>query len=71
MYMAATHTEFEVEEVGVFKPDFEQDVLESGEIGYVVTKLKDIHDVHVGDTLMFSHAHVPISTISRGYADGF
>lgn len=61
VYMAATHTEFEVEEVGVFKPDLlKQDVLESGEIGYVVTKLKDIHDVHVGDTLMFSHAHVPI-----------
>ena len=59
--MGATHTEFEIDEVGVFKPDLlKQDVLEAGEIGYVVTKLKDIHQVHVGDTLMASGANLPI-----------
>lgn len=49
----ATHEQFEVLEVGYFHPDLvPAEKLSSGEIGYVVTNLKDIHKVHVGDTLM-------------------
>lgn len=49
----ATQTVFQAEEVGTFIPDLSQkETLESGEIGYVVTKLKDIHQVQVGDTLI-------------------
>ena len=45
-------TRFKIEEVGIFAPELkEKDSLESGEIGYVVTNLKDIHLVSVGDTL--------------------
>ena len=44
--------EFEVQEVGYFNPNLiKKDSLSTGEIGYVVTNLKDIHQVRVGDTL--------------------
>jgi GTP-binding protein LepA len=45
-------TEFIVNEVGCFTPDLKTtDILTVGEIGYIVTNLKDIHQVRVGDTL--------------------
>lgn len=45
---------FEVTEVGRFLPDLiPANSLESGEIGYIVTNLKDIHEVRVGDTITF------------------
>ncbi len=44
---------FEIMEVGFFTPDlFPTDNLGSGDIGYVVTNLKDIHQVQVGDTIV-------------------
>lgn len=46
-------TEFEVNEVGYFSPDLKAlSSLDSGQIGYVVTNLKDIHQVAVGDTII-------------------
>jgi GTP-binding protein LepA len=49
----ATQNEIEVTEVGTFKPDLiKKESLSSGEIGYVVTSLKDIHQVQVGDTML-------------------
>jgi len=49
----ATKERFELLEVGYFIPDLvPTEVLGSGDIGYVVTNLKDIHQVRVGDTLM-------------------
>lgn len=43
---------FEVQEVGTFNPNLNiKENLTSGEIGYVITNLKDIHQVRVGDTL--------------------
>lgn len=50
--LVATNQTFVIEEVGVFTPELQQKAsLESGEIGYVITKLKDIHQVRVGDTI--------------------
>ncbi len=47
-----TKTQTEVLEVGHFAPFLvPQSVLKSGEIGYVITNTKDIHDVRVGDTV--------------------
>ena len=44
---------FEIQEVGNFSPDLHpSDRLVEGEIGYVVTNLKDIHKVEVGDTII-------------------
>jgi GTP-binding protein LepA len=45
-------TAFAVNEVGYFTPDLKAtEILSAGEIGYIVTNLKDIHQVRVGDTL--------------------
>lgn len=50
--LAASRIEFIVNEVGTFTPELnESSTLTMGEIGYVVTNLKDIHDVAVGDTI--------------------
>ena len=45
--------EFIVNEVGTFHPELiTKNSLDDGEIGYVVTNLKDIHKVRVGDSLL-------------------
>jgi GTP-binding protein LepA len=45
--------DFIIGEVGVFNPELEEkESLVSGEIGYIVTNLKDIHQVRVGDTVV-------------------
>lgn len=49
----ASQKVFESEEVGTFSPDLvPAEKLSAGDIGYVVTKLKDIHEVQVGDTVI-------------------
>lgn len=61
MHLCATHTDFEIEEVGYFNPDLKKlDSLGAGDIGYVVTKLKDIHAVHVGDSMVAPKSADPI-----------
>jgi GTP-binding protein LepA len=45
--------EFEVQKVGVFSPKFTDAAqLASGEVGAVVTGIKDVRDMKVGDTIM-------------------
>ena len=52
-----THT---IDEVGVFTPRREKvDVLRSGEVGYVVAGIKEIHGAPVGDTLVFANSETP------------
>lgn len=53
--LCATDAVFEPVEVGYFLPDLTpRERLESGEIGYIATNLKDIHQVTVGDTIVDS-----------------
>ncbi len=48
----ATNEDSEILEVGYFKPEFKKaDQLEAGEIGYVVTGLKNLDKARVGDTI--------------------
>src|SRR5213075_903118 len=48
----ATDTRFDAEELGVFSPAMTPvDRLTAGEVGYVVTGLKDVSRLRVGDTL--------------------
>ena len=48
----AAGTRFEAEELGFFSPDRRPtETLEAGEVGYVVTGLKDVSRLRVGDTL--------------------
>ncbi len=53
MQLTATLSTFEATEVGYFTPELEEKPeLKEGEIGYIVTNLKDIHQVRVGDTIV-------------------
>ncbi len=55
MKMMATKTTAEIIDVGALKPEFAStDVLGTGQIGYVVTGLKDIQGCQVGDTMTLS-----------------
>src|SRR4029077_2228151 len=48
----ATDTRFDAEELGVFSPAMTPvEQLSAGEVGYVVTGLKDVSRLRVGDTL--------------------
>jgi GTP-binding protein LepA len=50
--MMASSAQTEVLEVGIFSPDLKpQPTLSSGEIGYIVTGLKEIEKCRVGDTV--------------------
>ncbi|MFH2136085.1 MAG: translation elongation factor 4 [Patescibacteria group bacterium] len=52
MFLMATRTESEVLEVGYFKPKFfPAEKLVTGDIGYIVTGLKEIEKCRVGDTI--------------------
>ncbi len=51
--LVATNETFEILEVGYFTPELQpSEKVFEGEIGYVVTNLKDIHKVRVGDTIV-------------------
>ncbi|MGZ4280662.1 MAG: translation elongation factor 4 [Gaiellaceae bacterium] len=64
----ATRTEFEAEELGFMAPArMPTGRLEAGEVGYVITCLKDVSRLRVGDTLT-SHER-PASEPVPGYKD--
>lgn len=64
VYFLAQKTETEVLEVGYFKPNFvKADKLQAGEIGYIVTDLKDVGACRVGDTITSSQSSVHSSQI--------
>ncbi len=55
MYMINEGDIYEIEELGVFTPKkLKVEQLEAGEVGYVIAGVKDISDIHIGDT--FTHA---------------
>ncbi len=59
MHFMATDTSGQVLELGYMKPDHvSAERMEAGEIGYVVTGLKDISGVRVGDTITVDGADV-------------
>ncbi|PIR54843.1 elongation factor 4 [Candidatus Peregrinibacteria bacterium CG10_big_fil_rev_8_21_14_0_10_36_19] len=57
VYFLNTKKSIEVLEVGYFKPKYTPtDVLNAGEVGYIVTGLKSVRDARVGDTVWKSGA---------------
>jgi GTP-binding protein LepA len=59
-FLLNTRADVEVLEVGYFRPKYQPaDILNYGEVGYIVTGLKTISDVRVGDTVWKS-ATVPL-----------
>jgi GTP-binding protein LepA len=64
----AQGTRFETEEVGFFAPTMQaSDALGAGEVGYIITGLKDVAKLRVGDTLT-SQAR-PATAALPGYKD--
>ena len=64
--LMAANTELEVIEVGYFSPrECPVEVLESGEVGYIATGLKQVGEAPVGDTL--TSASNPASAPLAGY----
>jgi GTP-binding protein LepA len=64
----AQGTRFEAEELGFFSPTMRpSDTLSAGEVGYVVTGLKDVSRLRVGDTL--TTAARPAEKPLPGYKD--
>jgi GTP-binding protein LepA len=54
--MVNTGKEFEVAEVGHFRPGrVAQDVLSLGEVGYVLANIKTVSDLKIGDTITTKH----------------
>ncbi len=50
--MMATGKEFEVNEVGIFKPSLTSiDALHAGEVGFIAASIKNVQDCQVGDTV--------------------
>jgi GTP-binding protein LepA len=64
----ALGTRFEAEELGFFSPTRrESGVLEAGEVGYVITGLKDVSRLRVGDTITSERR--PAAEPLPGYKD--
>ncbi len=64
--MMASGREFEVTEVGVFRPSMETvDSLAAGEVGFVAAGMRDVKDCQVGDTI--TDAHAPAEHPLPGY----
>ena len=50
--MMSSNTEYKVEQCGIFKINYEETgVLEAGDVGYLISGLKTVSDVKVGDTI--------------------
>ena len=64
--MMANASEFEVDEVGVFKPKlFETESLTAGEVGFIAAAIKNVKDCRVGDTI--TDAENPAKEPMPGY----
>jgi GTP-binding protein LepA len=64
----ANKTTAEIDEVGYFSPDMIScDGLEAGEVGYIITGIKDVTRIKVGDTI--TGKDVPASQLLPGYQD--
>lgn len=63
LMLMASRRKAEALEVGIFRPGMQAvDILEAGEVGYIATGLKELRDVHVGDTITWfdQPAEVPL-----------
>jgi len=58
IHFMATKQDYELDEVGVFKPEMVKvDELGPGEVGYIAASVKTITEAHVGDTITDASRH--------------
>jgi len=61
LFLSNSKTVFVNHEVGVFKPELvKREVLREGEIGYLITNLKDIRQLQVGETILGDPTNKPL-----------
>lgn len=66
MQVMSTGRAYEVTGIGVFTPKrLATNILQAGEVGYVIAGIKDINGAPVGDTL--THAHRPATDVLPGF----
>ena len=66
--MMSTNTEYKVEQCGIFKIDYEETgVLEAGDVGYIISGLKTVSDVKVGDTI--TSVQDPVESALPGFKE--
>ncbi|MGF0069849.1 translation elongation factor 4 [Candidatus Spyradosoma sp. SGI.093] len=66
--LMATGAKSQIKEVGVFSPKMKPaDALEPGMVGYVVTNIRDVTEVKIGDTL--THASAPAKDPVPGFKE--
>lgn len=64
--MMSTGKEYEVSEVGIFRPQLTPvSMLETGEVGFIVAHIKNVQDCRVGDTI--TEARNPATRALSGY----
>lgn len=64
--MMSNNIEYEVLEVGYLKPQLTPSgYLKAGEVGYLITGVRDIHSIHIGDTV--TEQARPASKSHQGY----
>jgi GTP-binding protein LepA len=62
--MIATNTEAQALEVGYFRPKFEpQPEIKTGEVGYIVTGLRDVSKARVGDTVTLGNSKIIVEAL--------
>lgn len=60
-FLLGTKEQFDINEVGYFNPRYvSDDELHEGQIGYIVTGLKDVRQVRVGDTISSTEDASPL-----------
>jgi len=71
IYLIKGEVESQVKEVGFFKPELIKiESLESGEIGYIATGIKESRKVRVGDTVLLSKSRPQASELAlHGYKE--
>ncbi|MBS0632196.1 MAG: elongation factor 4 [Verrucomicrobia bacterium] len=68
MLLMSNNAKSEIKEVGVFSPKMEKrDVLGAGDVGYVVSNIKDPSEIKIGDTLTLSNR--PATEMLPGYKE--
>ncbi|WHS27867.1 translation elongation factor 4 [Auritidibacter ignavus] len=66
--MMATGSTYELQELGVYSPDaIQAEGLSVGEVGYLITGVKDVRESKVGDTI--TSVHDPAQDLISGYEE--
>ncbi len=66
--MMSTGSKTEVKEIGRFAPEMvAQDELGPGQVGYIVTNIRDVSEIKLGDTI--THLHSPATDMLPGYKE--